>query len=362
MATEIKDIFTGVELPEEVHSQVSEAWESKLSEAREDITAELREEFAQRYENDKAQIVEAMDKMLTDKITTEMKEFAEDKAALVSERVAYKENVAKHTAMLEKFVSEMLVKEVKELHADRDGLKENFAKLEDFVVKQLSKELNEFNEDKQALVDHKVKMVAEGKKIIEDAKSRFISKAAGIVETAIDKTLRSEISDLKEDIKVARENNFGRKVFEAFAGEYMSSHLAEDTEIRKLQSELTDQHNVAQKLEDTIAEKDEALKVAETKIKVAEDKVNRSNVLSELTAPLNKEKRQIMLELLESVKTENLQRQFSKYLPAVLKEEKIAEDKTVITEVTGDRTSPDTADTPVNTDIIKIKQLAGLRS
>jgi hypothetical protein len=61
---DITEIFGTDGLSEDVKSKVQEAWENKLSEAREDISAELREEFAQRYTNDKANIVEAMDKMI----------------------------------------------------------------------------------------------------------------------------------------------------------------------------------------------------------------------------------------------------------------------------------------------------------
>ena len=94
--------------------------------------------------------------------------------------------------------------------------------MENFVVKQLAKELTEFEADKKAVVEQKVKLVAEGKKMIAEAKQRFVSKAADVVEKTVEKSLRSELFQLKDDIKVAKENNFGRKVFEAFAGEYMS--------------------------------------------------------------------------------------------------------------------------------------------
>jgi hypothetical protein len=70
------DIFTGIleaeGISEELRNQIQETWKSKLDEAREEITAELRDEFAQRYESDKGQIVEAMDKMLTDRLVSEM--------------------------------------------------------------------------------------------------------------------------------------------------------------------------------------------------------------------------------------------------------------------------------------------------
>ena len=144
MADAFEELLGGDVLSEDVKTSLTEAWEVKLSEAREQITNEIREEFAGRYTNDKEQIVEAMDKMLTDKLVSEMEEFKVDKQALATERVNYKTNVSKHLSLVDKFVAEHLAKEVKELHADRNGLKNNFAKLENFVVKQLAKGLTEF--------------------------------------------------------------------------------------------------------------------------------------------------------------------------------------------------------------------------
>ncbi len=358
----ITEIFGSEALSEEVKTQVQEAWEKKLSEAREEISAELREEFAQRYENDKSQIVEAMDGMITDTLKKEVSEFAEDKQKLVAERVAYKKKMGEHSDMLTKFVNDILVQEVQELHSDRDSLKGQFTNLEEFVVRQLSKELTEFQEDKKDLVEKKVQLVSEGKKIIEDSKSAFIKRAAGLVEDAVTSTLKNELNTLKEDIKVAKENNFGRKVFEAFAGEYMSSYLNEGGEIRKLNDQLADQQEKTNKMEGSLAEKDAEMEAMATKLKIAEDKIVREKTLNELVSPLSKDKRQVMSELLESVQTANLKKQFEKYLPAVLNETAQPEksDTVVITEHTGDRA--ETTNNDENNDIVNIKRLAGLRS
>ena len=75
MATAIEQLLSSEVLSEEVRTTLSEAWEAKLAEAREEITADLREEFANRYDADKDQMVEALDAMLTDTITKELKEF-----------------------------------------------------------------------------------------------------------------------------------------------------------------------------------------------------------------------------------------------------------------------------------------------
>tara|TARA_Y100001935_G_scaffold225287_1_gene202275 strand:- start:1353 stop:2456 length:1104 start_codon:yes stop_codon:yes gene_type:complete len=362
------DIFNGIlesdAISEDLKAQIQETWKSKLDEAREEITAELRDEFAQRYENDKGQIVEAMDKMLTDRITAEIEELKADRAALAEQTVAYKTNIDKHIGLVDKFVAEQLAKEVKELHADRTDLKSNFAKLENFVVKQLAKELTEFEADKKAVVEQKVKLVAEGKKMIAEAKQRFVSKAADVVEKTVEKSLRSELSQLKDDIKVAKENNFGRKVFEAFAGEYMSSHLAEGTEVRKLQKELETATTNTTDAESKLKEKDAEIEAVQMKLRIAEDKNVREKALTELTANLSKDKRRVMNELLESVQTSDLKKQFNKYLPAVLNESAPAEsNKTIVTEsvteVTGNREAPAETSSS-NGDIVELKKLAGL--
>jgi formate dehydrogenase maturation protein FdhE len=170
------------------------------------------------------------------------------------------------------------------------------------------------------------------------------------------------MTTLKDDIKVAKENNFGRKVFEAFAGEYMSSYLSEGGEIRKLQAEIADKQNTVSELEGKVEQKDAEIQETETKLKIAEDKMVREKTLAELVAPLSKDKRQVMVELLESVQTANLKKQFEKYLPAVLNEQK-AEDNSadMITEHTGDRIN-NQSNISESDDIVDIKRLAGLRS
>jgi hypothetical protein len=59
--------------------------------------------------------------------------------------------------------------------------------------------------------------------------------------------------------------------------------------------------------------------------------------MNELLAPLSKDKKAVMKELLESVQTKNLQGQYNKYLPSVLNEaaaRKPEAAKTQLTEAT----------------------------
>ena len=356
-------------LDENASTQISEAWEAQINEAREEITAELREEFAQKFEHDKSVIVEAMDTMLTSTITAEMEEFKKDREDLIAERVAYKKAISEHAKLLEKFITSQLATEVKELRDDRAKVSENLEKTKEFVVKQLSRELAEFHDDKRDLVETKVRMVAEGKELLTKTKEAFIKRSAELVEKTIDTALRSELAVLKEDIQAAKENEFGRKIFETFAGEFMSSQLNEGTEVAKMNKKLDESAQKVAELEAVITEKEETITNAQKAERVLQDRMNRKDVLEGLLAPLGKEKRTVMVDLLESVKTSNLKTAFKKYLPAVLNETVSTKEETQtltegkVTEHTGNREVEETSTSESQSgdaNIIQLKKLAGL--
>jgi hypothetical protein len=367
MAVTFNELLEGAGLSNDARVSIQEAWESRLTEARNEISAELREEFAQRYAHDKTLIVEAVDNFITKKIEAEITEFSEDKKSLAQERVKYRKAVREHAELLDQFVTKMVAKEVKELRADRIRVAEYVSKLDNFVTTQLAEELKEFHEDKKALVEQKVKMVLEGKKQLSEAKKDFIRKAVGKVESTINRVISEEVKTFRDDITAARENDFGRRIFEAFASEFGVSHLNEAKAIKKVQKKLAE---VEKKLEESttqIALREQAIKLTETKLRVAEDRYARKEKLDSLLRPLGKEKKEIMLDLLESVKTEKLEESFNKYLPSVLDGErarvKTTLKESVIKEHTGDKKAPVKTDADDTTDVIElnnIRKLAGL--
>ena len=175
---------------------------------------------------------------------------------------------------------------------------------------------------------------------------------------------------LKEDIQAAKENEFGRKVFEAFSGEFMTSHLNEGTEVAKMNKKLNESATKVEELEKVIADKEADIEDAKKAQRILEDKMDRKEVMSGLLAPLGKEKREVMSELLESVKTSNLKSAFKKYLPAVLDEKNVStkeETQTLtegkVTEHTGDRevVTEESQSSGSDAEIIQLKKLAGLK-
>ena len=351
---------TGI-LSEEVRTDLQEAWDQKVKENKDTVTAELREEFAKRYEHDKQNMVEAIDKMVSERLESEITEIAEDKKALAEARVEYKKKIGEHSEKLQEFMLKQLTKEIGELHEDRAKVSENFSKLEDFVVKQLANEINEFAEDKKDLAETKVRLVKEAKEKFAEVKAKFVAKSADIVKETVSKKLSEEISQLKEDIQSARENNFGRKLFEAFANEYSNSYLNEKSETAKLMKVVAEKEEALAEAKKAITEKDTLVESKDAEIKAAQDKAERVAVMNELLAPLGNDKKAIMSELLESVQTKKLHTAFDKYLPAVMEEKtKTAKKQAIMegTEVTGNKEVKETVEEKSN--LIELRKLAGL--
>jgi len=371
MAKKIDEILSeSVGLSEDVRSQIVGLWEARLTEAREEVAATLREEFARKFEHDKGVLVESMDRFLTDKVRVELEEFAEDKRKLVAERIAYKSKLTEHTGMLNKFITEAVAKEMKEFYAEKKAMKENFGKLENFLLKQLAEEIREFRADKKSLVEQKVKMVAESKQKLQETKAQFIKRAAQIIESNIEKTLRAEMTQFKEDIRISRENDFGRKIFESVAAEFMTSYLNEGTELKKLQKVIESKDRQLATLNESVKKSKSLMEGLDSKLKATQDLVERQKVMGELLAPLSKDKKAVMKELLESVQTKNLQGAYNKYLPSVLNEtterKPVAEqqqlNEATLSAKTGDRAK--VAQEEVSEDASELKHilsLAGIR-
>jgi hypothetical protein len=342
-------------ISEDVRNSIQEAWDNKIKENKEVVGAELREEFAKRYEHDKANMIEAIDKMMNEKLSEEITKFVEDRKALAQEKIAYKENVGKHSAKLESFILNKLSEELKELHSDRKGVHENFKKMEEFVVGALAKEIKEFHEDKKGVVETKVKLVAEAKKQMAKMKEAFITRSAKVVESAVNKKLAEELKALKEDISSAREINFGKKIFEAFASEYQNSYLNEKSETAKLMKVVDETTLKLKDAEKVIEEKQAVIESKEAESKRQADLMERKEKMAEMLKPLGKEKSEVMSQLLESVSTAKLEASFNKYLPHVMADKAVTkEGAKILSESGGDRAQREDAD------ITNIRKLAGI--
>jgi len=363
MLDAFKQLVESGVMTEETTQVVEAALNAKIQETRDQVTAELREEFAQKYNHDKSMMVEAIDKMLADRLTAEMSELHEDKKALAEAKAQYKARIAEDAKKLEGFVIKQLGKELVEFQGDRKKVSENFSKLEQFVVHALAKEIGEFAADKRDLAETKVKLVREAKDKFAEIRQRFIQQATKVVESTVTAKLTTEIKQLKEDIDSARNNDFGRKIYEAFAQEFAGSFLNEKSETSKLLKIIEKKEQELAEAKQVMAEKESLVESAQREIRVTKDLMERKAVMAEMLAPLSADKREIMKQLLESTPTKKLTESFDKYLPAVMEgqTQKTVAKKVVLSEgaeVTGNRETK--AEVGLD-NILDIRKLAGLK-
>ena len=110
-----------------------------------------------------------------------------------------------------------------------------------------------------------------------------------------------------------------------------------------------------------LEEKSVIVESKDREIRVTKDLMERKSIMGEMLAPLSADKKEVMQQLLEGVKTSNLRTAYDKYLPAVIEGEKKKVTKVALTEsteITGDKKiKPE-----VGLDnILDIRKLAGLK-
>jgi hypothetical protein len=343
MLDAIKPLLDSNLITEETRQEITEAWEAKLSEAREQARAELREEYAGRYEHDKSVMVEALDKMVTEGLAAEIQAVAAEKQSLAEDRVKFQHKMTESAQKFNGFLVSKLAEEIGELRKDRKMHTEGLAKLENFMVHALAREIQEFAADKRDVVETKVRLVREARAKLETLKTRFVKESAEKMSHAVSRHLRDELGQLQEDIKVARENSFGRRIFEAYAAEFGATHLNEKAEVRKLYAMLEGKNKQLKKAIEISQHAKVVVESKEREIRMIKESNQRQDLMQELLSPLNQEKAEVMRNLLESVQTSRLKNAFEKYLPAVLEDRSVKATK-VITEnvsvATGDKTVP----------------------
>lgn len=362
MLDALKHLFENNVISEEVKADIEAAWNARITENREAVTHELREEFAQRYEHDKSVMLEAVDRMVTDQLREEIAQFVEDRKQLAEAKVKLAMKAKRDAETMKEFITSQLASEIQELHEDQVQMANKFGVLEKFVVEALAQEIAEFHIDKKAAVDTKVRLVREGKEALAKLKDQFIKRAAVMVEETVNQTLTKEITQLREDIEVARQNDFGRKIFEAYSSEYQTSYVNSKSETAKLLKVIQAKELELQEAKATAENAKKILESKEAELKRLAESRERQAIMHELLGPLSKDKKGIMTELLESVQTSKLRSSFEKYLPAVIAGEAKTPRKALVEakEVTGNKTSSTSSSTE-DGNIIDIRRLAGIK-
>lgn len=310
----VNKVLKNAQLSESDRNMVQEAWDKQIAEARSSIGAELRREFAQKYEHDKSTIAEAAEKFVSDQLRESMTRIANYEKELSEAKAKLHKQNAKQLKAMQEFVLRKLKGEVGELHEDRKRMNESVKKANKFIKESIANELTEFAQDKKALNEQRVALINEGRAKLREAKAKFIARASSKTSELVESTLRSELTALRQDIAEARENKFGRKIFEAFASEFGGSLLVEGTELGTAKKANAKASQAIKKLS-------EAQSKLKAELEVTKDNLARTRKMNEMLSPLSGRQQSVMEGLLESVQTKDLDKAFKRYLPTVLGEQ-----------------------------------------
>jgi hypothetical protein len=190
--------------------------------------------------------------------------------------------------------------------AERDQLIE---KVDGFVSDALIKEITELKADISDFRDLEVEKAEE----VVAIKHQLAEEVAAELDALVDKIdaffeerLGAELEELKEDLEIVKADQFGRKIYEAFAQTFATAHVDEGSVSTKLsiaESKLAD-------IETALAESEE-----QRSLMVREAKMEK--ILSSLTG----KKREQMEMVLKNVDTSKLEESYKFFIGRILKED-----------------------------------------
>lgn len=180
--------------------------------------------------------------------------------------------------------------------------------LDSKITESLASELMELRDDIERFRDLEIEYaekLVESKqqmaKVLKVDMAQLIEKMDAFLEIR----LHSELSDLREDFKVVKRNEFGKSIFEAFVTEF-KKHYAGD-------------NSVESKLNETELRLDDALTALEESERKA-SRLERTMKMEKVLAPLSGRTKEVMEAILKNVDTPQLNEAYNTYIGRVLKE------------------------------------------
>lgn len=295
-----------------------------------------------------------MDEILQKLLQSEL--LSEETKAEISEQWTASVELFK-TQVREETANEVRAQLAEQWIAERDEL---VTKVDSFVAEALVKEVAELKADIERFRDleaeYAEKLVEEKHKLAEEVASE-LDQLVDKIDAFFEVRLSAELDELKEDIAVVKQNEFGRKIYEAFASTFAVAH--------------NDEESVAGKLK--IAE----AKLADIEKALASSEEQRHGLVREaklekLLANLTGKKREQMEMVLKNIETGRLEESYKFFIGRIMKEDVAAPAAATLTEGTedGKKTTVVTGDAPVepaavpaklDESLAKLQRLAGIK-
>lgn len=302
------------ELAAPVQKVIKEEFDKKLEEARETIYAQARREINEKYKADFEALVKGSEAFIKESIEEECDDLNKEKEELKEKSEKCDESLVK----FQKMIAEQLAKEVVGIRKERAQLSEKLASFDKFIKESISEYANSLNEEKQKYIKSTAEVIENGLKMQESAKSAFIKTAVKTAADMIYENMAEEIASLKKDIKEAQQNEFGKRIFEQFSGEFKAIFLNENKEIQKIKAEKAELENKIKKADRLLESKNLQVSALKDEIEVQKELRKRDSIIAEASKGLSSTKQEVLKRMVESVPTERLEKTISEYIPSVL--------------------------------------------
>lgn len=230
-------------LSEETRKELSEAFQAKLEEA---MTA-AREEAA-----------------------------AEVRASLTEQWITERDALIEAVDLQ---VTDYLKEELDQLRGDIESFRDLEAEYAEKIVEAKASMSNELQHDLKQLVEQ--------------------------IDAFLEMRLSEELEEFRESVEVAKKNEFGRRIYEAFSAEFNDRYVDEEglqLSINEAQKKIKKQEKQLQETLDKLAQ------------------VERKQKLDAVLAPLAGRQRQVMEAILRSVETDRLEEGYKTFIGRVVRE------------------------------------------
>jgi hypothetical protein len=187
---------------------------------------------------------------------------------------------------------------------ERDALVEAIdTKVGDFLDTELSELKEDIERFRDLEAEHAEKLV-EAKGQMAGELKNDLKELVEKIDSFLEIRIAAEIEELREDLEVVKQNEFGRKIFEAFNEEF-TRFVDADT-----------QEASVSELEKRLSETTQALEESEKK----RGKMMRDKKLKEVLSPLQGRSKDIMEAILKNVDTDQLDSAYKTFIGRVIRE------------------------------------------
>lgn len=188
---------------------------------------------------------------------------------------------------------------------ERDQLIEAVdSKVTEFLTKEIEELKNDIESFRDLETEYAEKLV-EAKASMSDELKDDLMELVEKVDAFLEIRLSAEVEELREDLEKVRKNDFGRRVVEAFAEEYMLNFVDEEAA-----------QNTLRETTERLHDAEEALVESESKRSAIERTVTMEEVLSLLGG----RQREVMEAILRNVDTEHLEEGYKTFIGRVIRE------------------------------------------